>query len=202
MPHQRESATRRGPHATVGGQSYLLYMPQIILAPRIVIFDVDGTLVDSVDQHAKAWVDALSDYGHRVPYQTMRRRIGKGGDQLMPVFLSASEIARYGADLESHRAKPIGPLQRPHLLPRPGGCSVGSVRCLLLDRNRGSRAELVSASAIAVASLWLTLRITETSFRQSGQSHGLSHRDTPLLRRPMRGRKGNHLTVCDFLDLD
>jgi beta-phosphoglucomutase-like phosphatase (HAD superfamily) len=31
---------------------------------RAVIFDVDGTLVDSVDLHAKAWQDALRDYGY------------------------------------------------------------------------------------------------------------------------------------------
>ena len=80
-------------------------MPQIIAAPRIVIFDVDGTLIDSVDQHARAWVDALSDYGHRVHFEAVRRQIGKGGDQLMPMFLSASEIAEYGDDLESHRGR-------------------------------------------------------------------------------------------------
>ncbi len=27
--------------------------------PHAVIFDVDGTLLDSVDLHARAWVDAL-----------------------------------------------------------------------------------------------------------------------------------------------
>ena len=80
-------------------------MPRIIAAPRIVIFDVDGTLVDSVDQHARAWVDAFSDHGHRVPFDAVRRQIGKGGDQLMPTFLSASAIAEYGDGLEAHRAR-------------------------------------------------------------------------------------------------
>jgi len=30
-----------------------------------MIFDLDGTLLDSVDLHANAWVDVFSDYGHR-----------------------------------------------------------------------------------------------------------------------------------------
>lgn len=33
--------------------------------PEAVIFDVDGTLIDSVDLHAKAWVDAFHDLGAR-----------------------------------------------------------------------------------------------------------------------------------------
>jgi beta-phosphoglucomutase-like phosphatase (HAD superfamily) len=52
-----------------------------------VIFDIDGTLVDSVDLHASAWVDAFRHFGHHVLFEEARRRIGKGGDQLLPVFL-------------------------------------------------------------------------------------------------------------------
>ena len=76
-------------------------------APTIqcAIFDVDGTLIDSVDLHAKAWVDALTDYGHAVPFEAVRKQIGKGGDQLMPVFLSQGELEEYGADLEQHRSR-------------------------------------------------------------------------------------------------
>ncbi len=71
--------------------------------PESVIFDADGTLIDSVDLHANAWVDAFRDYGHFVPFEAVRMQIGKGGDQLMPVFLSARELEQYGTDLESHR---------------------------------------------------------------------------------------------------
>jgi beta-phosphoglucomutase-like phosphatase (HAD superfamily) len=35
-------------------------------APQAVIFDVDGTLLDSVDMHPMSWVDAFHDYGHQV----------------------------------------------------------------------------------------------------------------------------------------
>ena len=73
--------------------------------PKAAIFDVDGTLVDSVDLHARAWQDALHDYGHDIDFATVRGQIGKGGDQLMPEFLSPEELERYGEALEKHRGQ-------------------------------------------------------------------------------------------------
>lgn len=52
-----------------------------------VIFDVDGTLIDSVDLHAYAWQDAFREFGHEIAFDKLRGQIGKGGDQLLPVFL-------------------------------------------------------------------------------------------------------------------
>jgi hypothetical protein len=69
------------------------------------IFDVDGTLIDSVDYHAKAWVETLRDYGHSVAFEAVRKQIGKGGGQLMKVFLSRQDLAAYGEDLEAHRGR-------------------------------------------------------------------------------------------------
>ena len=51
---------------------------------RGVILDVDGTLVDSNDAHARAWVDALRDGGFDVPFERVRPLIGMGGDKLLP----------------------------------------------------------------------------------------------------------------------
>src|ERR1700733_6634752 len=70
---------------------------------KAVIFDVDGTLVDSVDLHAQAWQDAFRDFGHEVELKAIRDQIGKGGDQLLPVFLTRAEIDKDGPDLEKHR---------------------------------------------------------------------------------------------------
>ena len=70
-----------------------------------VIFDVDGTLVDSVALHAQAWVDAFRDFGHEVAFEDARRQIGKGGDQLLPVFLDRAEIEARGEALEEHRGQ-------------------------------------------------------------------------------------------------
>src|SRR5690242_9520376 len=81
---------------------------------KAVLFDVDGTLVDSVDLHAQAWVDALKEFGHSVPFDEVRAQIGKGGDQLMPVFLAPDELDAKGTALERRR----GEIFRDRYLPR------------------------------------------------------------------------------------
>ena len=45
---------------------------------RAVILDVDGTLVDSNDAHAHAWVAALAEHGITVEFARIRRLIGMG----------------------------------------------------------------------------------------------------------------------------
>ena len=72
---------------------------------KAVIFDVDGTLVDSVDAHAKTWLEAFAKFGHVFEFGAVRSQIGKGGDQLMPVFLSVAEIETRGKAIEEHRAR-------------------------------------------------------------------------------------------------
>lgn len=63
---------------------------------KAVIFDVDGTLIDSVDQHAWAWVRAFAESGIELPFAQVRHQIGKGADQLLPYFLDAPTVARIG----------------------------------------------------------------------------------------------------------
>lgn len=72
---------------------------------KVVIFDVDGTLVDTVDMHAEAWQRALKEFGKEVPFSAVRAQIGKGGDQLLPVFLSREELDQFGEDLEKRRGE-------------------------------------------------------------------------------------------------
>lgn len=72
---------------------------------KAVIFDVDGTLVDSVDLHARAWVAAFEHFGKRFDFESVRSQIGKGGDQLMPVFLSKEELDEFGEELEKYRGE-------------------------------------------------------------------------------------------------
>jgi HAD superfamily hydrolase (TIGR01549 family) len=72
---------------------------------QAVIFDIDGTLVDSVDLHAQAWQVAFRQFGRDVPFADIRSQIGKGADQLLPVFFSAEELQRFGKELEDVRGK-------------------------------------------------------------------------------------------------
>lgn len=73
--------------------------------PHAAIFDVDGTLVDSVDLHASAWQEALEHFGHQVTFEDVRSQIGKGGDNLIPVFLSETDQKDHAAEMEEWRGK-------------------------------------------------------------------------------------------------
>lgn len=85
-----------------------------------VIFDIDGTLVDSVDLHAEAWRVAFARFGKKVAFDEVRRQIGKGGDQLMPVFLSPTELEKFSAELEQFRSDLFKKEFLPRVKPFPG----------------------------------------------------------------------------------
>ncbi|NVI98666.1 HAD family hydrolase [Myxococcus sp. AM009] len=70
-----------------------------------VIFDVDGTLVDSVDEHAEAWRRAFLHFGRDIPFAHVRSQIGKGADQLIPVFFNDEEVERFDKELDEYRGK-------------------------------------------------------------------------------------------------
>ena len=71
---------------------------------KAVIFDVDGTLVDSNDLHIEAWRDCFRERGKEISYEALHEQMGKGGDQLMPVFCSPEELNQFGEELEQSRA--------------------------------------------------------------------------------------------------
>ena len=82
-----------------------------------LIFDVDGTIVDSVDLHAEAWRVAFERFGKNFPFDEIRRQIGKGSDQLLPVFLSKQELDSLAEDLDEYRTA----LFKKEYLPRVQG---------------------------------------------------------------------------------
>lgn len=66
-------------------------------ALRTVLLDIDGTLIDSNDAHARAWVDSLRAHGYVVPFEEVRPLIGMGGDKMLPILT--------GLDPDSGEAK-------------------------------------------------------------------------------------------------
>jgi phosphoglycolate phosphatase-like HAD superfamily hydrolase len=57
------------------------------MAARALLFDVDGTLVDSNEYHVSAWHEAFLKHAREVPLTAIRKQIGKGSDQLIPALL-------------------------------------------------------------------------------------------------------------------
>jgi HAD superfamily hydrolase (TIGR01509 family) len=68
-----------------------------------VIFDVDGTLIDTNDLHAASWVETFRRFGHAVAPEAVRGQIGKGSDQLMPVFLPRDLVEQRGEEIAAAR---------------------------------------------------------------------------------------------------
>lgn len=54
---------------------------------KAALCDIDGTLVQSNWLHAAAWKDAFAVMGIQLELEDVRRQIGKGGDELIPVFV-------------------------------------------------------------------------------------------------------------------
>ena len=86
---------------------------------KAVIFDVDGTLVDSNDLHVEAWREAFRCYGKELSFREVHAQMGKGGDQLMPVFCTGEELGRFGEELERRRVELFKSDYLPRVRPFP-----------------------------------------------------------------------------------
>jgi len=89
-----------------------------------ILFDVDGTLVDSNDAHADAWVKAFAESGISVPYSAVRRCIGMGGDKLMPAVSGLSENSPEGEKISSRRGEIFAGQHLPRLKRFPGAAEL------------------------------------------------------------------------------
>ena len=85
-----------------------------------VIFDVDGTLVDSNDAHAQSWVDTFTEAGYDVPFEKVRPLIGMGADKLLPKTIGISRDSDEGKKLGERRGKIFRSKYLPRLQPLPG----------------------------------------------------------------------------------
>jgi HAD superfamily hydrolase (TIGR01509 family) len=88
-------------------------------ALKAVLLDVDGTLVDSNDAHAAAWIEALDAAGHRASFDEVRRLIGKGGDKLLPEVTGLAQDSPEGQAIGRRRAQIFRKAFLPDLRPFP-----------------------------------------------------------------------------------
>ena len=91
---------------------------------RAVLLDVDGTLVDSNDAHAWAWVRAFAEHGIDVPFEGVRRLIGMGGDKLMPRVSRLSEDSDEGREVAERRRELFKQDYLPQLRPFRGAAEL------------------------------------------------------------------------------
>ena len=113
---------------------------------RAVLFDVDGTLVDSNDLHAAAWQQSFRHFGVELPFEAVREQIGKGGDNLIPALLPADLVARCRQEIEDFRSTLFELDYLPRARPFPG------VR-LLFERLYADGVRIVLATSAHLAEL-------------------------------------------------
>lgn len=106
-----------------------------------VLFDIDGTLLDSNDAHAYAWRKTFLEFGKDVPQGDIRGGIGKGGDNLLPDFFSKEELE----ELEEALGKRRDEIYQKELMPKMKPFSLGRELGLRLKED-GIRIALASSA--------------------------------------------------------
>ena len=122
-------------------------------AARAVLFDVDGTLVDSNDAHAHAWIDVFREFGREKSIQEIRPLIGMGGDHLLPTAIGLDHDTPEAEAMGKRRGEIFRTRYLPHLQP------FGRVR-ELLERLRDDGYTLVVASSAEDKELHAILAVT------------------------------------------
>jgi len=107
-----------------------------------MIFDVDGTLVDTNPAHIEAWCRAFERLGFQVPPERIVPEVGKGGDKLVPSILGAETEERLGEELRKAQKEEFLEIARnQHFRIFPGAAEIFEVL-----RARGIRTALATSS--------------------------------------------------------
>jgi HAD superfamily hydrolase (TIGR01509 family) len=106
-----------------------------------VIFDIDGTLVDSNDAHAHSWVETFAEAGYSVPFEVVRPLIGMGADKLLPKTIGIKHDSEEGKKLTKRRSEIFREKYLPRLRPLPGA------RDLVLRVRKDGLKAIVATSA-------------------------------------------------------
>ncbi len=119
-----------------------------------MLFDVDGTLVDTTYLHAICWAEALRQYGDACPMSVVHRAIGMGSAELLDHLLGADRSEQDRAQDAARRAAHLT-LYKQHwgrLTPLPGAaelvrtCAARGLRTVLASS--ASEEELAALRAV------------------------------------------------------
>ncbi|HYL28018.1 MAG TPA: HAD family hydrolase [Candidatus Nitrosotalea sp.] len=145
-----------------------------VLAPRLraVLLDVDGTLIVSNEAHARAWAQALNEFGYEISAEQIRRWIGMGGDKILPRVDSAlNDKHEPGKSIVERRGRIFLEHYVPHLEPTPGARelldSLGASGVIRVAATSAKKAELEAmVKAVGIETrldIWTTSDDAENS---------------------------------------
>src|ERR671917_1065671 len=72
-----------------------------LVVAKVVVLDVDGTLMDTNYLHVEAWARAFEEVGRRVPRVELHKQVGKGSDLLIAEFVDDEETTQRIDELHS-----------------------------------------------------------------------------------------------------
>ena len=110
---------------------------------RAAILDVDGTLVDSNEAHALAWLVALHDFGYEVALDLVRPLIGMPPERILHHAIGTPRDSSEGERIVERRSQIFNTWYLPRLLPFVG------TRALLQRMKRDGLRLIVATSALA-----------------------------------------------------
>lgn len=98
--------------------------------PGGVIFDIDGTLVDSNRAHAESWAETLQSHGYSVSAGEVQPLIGMGGDKLLSKLTGVDIESEDGKKYSEHRTRLFFRKYLPRLRAFPGARALAErLRC-------------------------------------------------------------------------
>jgi HAD superfamily hydrolase (TIGR01509 family) len=113
------------------------------MALDALIFDIDGTLVDSNPAHVEAWGIAFESHGYRVARDRIEVEIGKGGDKLVPDVLGEGVDKKDGDALRKAESREFARLAKERGL-KPFS---GAMELLKAVRERGLKVVIATSSS-------------------------------------------------------
>jgi membrane protein len=123
----------------------------MIMSMEAILFDIDGTLVDSNEHHVLAWEEAFREIGVSFNRQVIHDQIGKGSDMLVPTLLPNADAAT-----QTHLGRVQGRVYvrdyRSTVRPFPGARDL-----LLRAHNAGQKVVLASSASKADLEHYLDL---------------------------------------------
>ena len=144
-------------------------------ALRAAILDIDGTLIDTNDAHAHAWVDVCAEFGIQVPFGKIRPLIGMGGDKVLPQLTGDDEESERGKKIKERRGEIFQDRYLPSCRPFPQAKE-------LLQRMRDQGLTLVvatSASKDDMAALLKTIGVEDLIDARTSSSDAAESKPEP-----------------------
>jgi phosphoglycolate phosphatase-like HAD superfamily hydrolase len=84
---------------------------------KVLLSDIDGTLVDSNSLHADSWRRTFEHFGIEVGLDEAWSQIGKGGDQLIPVFVKSQDRKHLEDSIKKYRDDLVKREYMPRMVP-------------------------------------------------------------------------------------